>query len=148
MASVEVNILGADQAVRLGKRVIEHSDGRLEDQVVDAIHHAHHGIGDELRRAVFTHLPRRNGLAAEVATAHIDVQRLGDGVRVTADHQYHLPGLDQGMNVHPLFGNRRHWYGQRVRAGWFTDTMERHQHTTTRQFVEQACDRFAADLEG
>lgn len=145
---VEVTILGAGEAERLGTRIVDHSDGRLGDQVADAIYDAHRGISAAVRAGAITHLPKRNGLAEEVARCHINISHLPDGVRVVADHKYNLQGLDRGLNVHPLFGNKRHWYGQHVRAGWFTDTLERHQHTTTRKYVERACEKFAEDLEG
>lgn len=35
-----------------------------------------------------------------------------------------LGRLNEGSLGHPLFGNRRYWYGQRVPAGTFTEALE------------------------
>lgn len=37
-----------------------------------------------------------------------------------------LGPLDKGRLRHPLFGNRQFWYTQRIKPGFFTDTVNQH----------------------
>jgi hypothetical protein len=141
MSGVDVTIYGDGQAVALATSFIRAGDGGLKDQLYDAIRKANAGVEMELRASAISHLPRRNGLAEAVARARINVGRAwgdsGVGIKVTANHEYDLQGLDNGGNVHPLFGNKSHWYFQHVRAGWFTDVMDR-QEIPTRIALERA----------
>lgn len=149
MPLVDVTIYGDSEAAALGAAFIRAGDGGLKDELYDAIRKANAGIEGEIRRSALSHLPRRNGLAEAVAQARISVHKaygeLGVGIKVTADHEYDLKGLDHGGNVHPLFGNRRHWYFQHVRAGWFSDAVDG-QYLPTRNALERAVKAYVSRL--
>ena len=36
-----------------------------------------------------------------------------------------LDAYDRGQFRKPLFGNRHYWYPQKIRPGWWTDTLTR-----------------------
>ena len=55
--------------------------------------------------------------------------------------------LDRGVLEHPLWGNRRHWYGQQVGPGWFTGPCE-DRRGPVRAGLEQALRDVAAKAEG
>jgi len=150
MGFVEVEILGVHEAVDLGVAFIKAGDGGLERKLGDALYEAHMGIAGELRASALARLPKRNGLAETVARSHITVSKsngLGSpSVTIKASGPYNLQGLDSGTNIHPLFGNKRHWYLQHVKSGWFTDPLKMHQHTTTEGFLERAVDRYTEGI--
>lgn len=148
MGGVDVTIYGEGQAAALGAAFIKAGDGGLKDKLYDAIRRANVGLEGEIRRSALTHLPIRGGLAAAVARAHITTSKAyGEavGITITAHHQYDLKGLNAGGNVHPLFGNRRHWYFQRVRAGWFSDAVDG-QYLPTRNALERAVKSYLRQL--
>lgn len=90
----------------------------------------------QVRSSALSTLPSRGGLAVWVARAALRVQ-LQDrgrsaGVKVKMSRKSDdgdkadLNALDTGGNIrHPLYGNRAHWYGQRVPAGFFSKPWER-----------------------
>ncbi len=57
-----------------------------------------------------------------------------------------LRSLDAGRLRHPLYGNRRHWYTQRVRAGFWTKTM-RKEAKTVRKAMLAVADEVARELK-
>lgn len=127
MTGIQLTIQGEESAFRLGRRYIAKGAKGLGAEMHRAMREATTGLEAEVRRSAYR-LPNRNGLADEVASSRISLAyslgRTNAGVTVTARHRYHLAGLDAGRNVHPLFGNRGHWYSQWVRPGWFTEPVE------------------------
>lgn len=109
----------------------------------------------EIRASAIEVLPKRNGLNAWVAKAGVTVRfksagrsagfslkvsrKAGDGDK--AD----LKALDDtGRARHPLFGDRRHWYGQLVRAKYFTRVWEKrgeHMIRTVDAAMDKALDK-------
>lgn len=147
---VRVHIHGEGEASRLGSRLIEAGDGDLKDKLYAAIRRANLGVDRELRASAIRRLPSGGGLGAEVATARITMRRsmrtaTGVGINITAHHEYDLKGLDQGLNVHPLFGRRTHWYPQAVRPGWWSSVI-REQIPATRHALERAVKQYLTNL--
>lgn len=150
MAFVKVHIYGDSEAMRLGVAFIKAGDGGLKHKLYDAIREANRGLEGEIRRSALSHLPRRGGLAEAVASARITSRRSfgaanGVGITYTAHHEYDLKGLDEGGDVHPLFGNKAHWYFQHVRAGWFSDAVDG-QYLPTRIALERAVKAYVSSL--
>jgi hypothetical protein len=148
MPSIQVEILGAEEAFDLAEEFDKAGSGKLRRELARALAAAHADTHEVLRASAIELLPKRNGLAAAIAGSHIDVDINSGGdpsVTVTASHQYDLKGLDNGLNIHPLFGNKRHWYLQRVPRGWFTAPMKRKTHTTE-EYVRAAVARFTASI--
>lgn len=75
-------------------------------------------------------LPSSGGLNERVATSKITAKAVpsrrgrAPSIRFMAEERSNKPidvyALNVGKLRHPLFGNRRHWYQQRVKPGWFT----------------------------
>jgi hypothetical protein len=93
-------------------------------------------------------------LAERVAQARYSVKRTPPklrqaGVRVTATSRkgkgVDLNALDRGRLRHPLFGNRRHWYGQTVPVGWFARPMEANADNVQRE-LRQAVREIEQDI--
>lgn len=92
------------------------------------------GMGEEaqdsasdIERAARTNalrkLPRRGGLAADVASSRFRRKRSRESLEVVASSSYDLQGMDEGQIVHPTFGHRP-WVTQSVQSGWFSDSLE------------------------
>lgn len=142
MGGVRIRIYGEGEAAWMGTRLIRAGDGGLKDALANAVRRANQGVETELRRSALSRLPSRNGLARNVATARIQVRtafsdEAGVGVTISAQHEYDIRGLDRGLNVHPLFGNRAHWYPQSVRPGWWSAVIKG-QISETRTAIERA----------
>jgi hypothetical protein len=73
-------------------------------------------------------LPKRGGLAAQVADSSFKVQvRTGPktaGIRIVARGKSNIAAMDAGIVRHPRWGHRDRWFTQSVRPGWFTKPME------------------------
>ena len=59
-----------------------------------------------------------------------------------------LQAADRGILRHPLFGNRRFWYTQRIPPGWFTRPEEEHANATAPAELEKAVDKVADLISG
>jgi hypothetical protein len=57
-----------------------------------------------------------------------------------------VSSLNRGRLRHPLYGNRRHWYSQRIRPGFWTVTLEADAPRVRRELVE-AIQRIARKIE-
>jgi hypothetical protein len=79
------------------------------------------------REAALAALPKRGGLAADVAGAKWAVRTRLSGnpsVRLTGGWASHdMAALDSGLLRHPVFGHRRRWVSQPIPPHWFTDAM-------------------------
>lgn len=142
MARITVRIEGEEEAFALAKRLDAAGDGRLLRALKDAVDESTDDVPSRLRASALSHLPKRNGLASEVARSRIRVYPTGGAaVRITASHEYQIDGMDKGLVVHPLWGDKSHWYPQRVRAGWFQDVVDQ-QEPITRAAIEEAVATF------
>lgn len=102
----------------------------------------------EVRAHAVRILPHRGGLGAWVAAARFTV-RFKDtgrsaGVRIKVSRKStkdksDLDSLDiEGVVRHPLYGHRKHWFGQKVPPGFFTDMWDKQQWV---EIADQAFDR-------
>jgi hypothetical protein len=142
---VRLRISGEDEAVALAARLDAAGDGRLRRSLRDAIKDANRDVPSRLRASAIATLPKRGGLAGEVARSRIRTYELtagaSVGVTIRASHRYDIEGMDKGATVHPLFGNKRHWYWQRVRGGWFSDVVD-DQKARNHRAIVQAVESF------
>lgn len=99
------------------------ADRQIVNDMAKEIRRAGPAIRREVRAHIMAELPKRDGLNAWVARApvRINVRRGATtaGVSVTVGRNSQtgradLKGLDAGGVRHPLYGNRKHWYGQAV----------------------------------
>lgn len=119
-----VVVVGWEQFITTGQR-LENVD--IRGALDDAITKAAQPLPERLRASALSTLPKRGGLAATVAGSRIQVSGASGaeaGARVTVDSRYNVAGMDEGRVVHPLFGDRRHWYTQQITPRWFTTPIE------------------------
>lgn len=97
----------------------------LVRELTAAMRRAADPVRDEIREGLRPHLPDRYAATLDsVLRLGINVRtnERDPGVSVTgqAPGGRKLRRLDSGLISHPLFGDREHWYTQRVEPGWFT----------------------------
>lgn len=103
----------------------------LRRELYKAINEAAKPLAEEVRSVghLDAYLPNRY---AAVLSADMIVgtqKRFGKNPSVAIrargrGHRRKLRQLDAGVLHHPLYGNRKHWYVQRVRSGFFSDAAE------------------------
>ena len=105
-------------------------------------------IQQKLKGSALSTLPRRGGFNRAVAfDLRFSTQQLARGARLTASSQYDLQALDEGQTVHPLFGNRGHWYHESVNPEWFSKVVDTAAPEATREF-EQGLETIAREAGG
>jgi hypothetical protein len=143
-------MLGVDELAfalsAVAARLREIGDGGLARELQKAIGDAVAPVGGEIRRGLRPHLPDRY---AEVLDADLKISRSsslsGDEARVTVlaspggTKKRKLQPLDDGILLHPLYGNRGRWFAQQVTPGWFSGPVE-DAGPQVRQAVEAALD--------
>lgn len=120
---ISVNVEGGDQITALARRLNEAAAG-LGGELDKGMSRVVRALPETLRISAETTLPRHGGLDDDIARATITVshRNVGGsvGVTVTASSRYDIADLDQGVVRHPLFGDRRRWYVEQVRPGWWS----------------------------
>ena len=96
---------------------------------------------------------RVESLAQRVAGARFTVKSRttanGAGLTIKAEptkgRAADLSRIDEGINRHPLYGNKKRWYPQKVTPGWFSNAAEQHA-LVTRVSLLQTIDEVAKKL--
>lgn len=105
--------------LRAAEMIESDTTGELEDSAAR--------LESEARMNALRILPRRGGLAAEVAGSEFTRRRQRAGmttnVVVVASSDYDLGGINEGKVIHPVYG-RPPWVEQAVAPGWFTDPLD------------------------
>jgi hypothetical protein len=114
-ALMPIEIQGADQLLKLSKALKAAGDKELQKELSKAISRATKPLKDELRQSAMDTLPKKGGLAREIAASKIVTRRGQKGVRIVGKNVYSLYHLDKGVI--------RHGKGHKVQAtrpGWWT----------------------------
>ena len=81
-----------------------------------------------IKQSAIDTLPSKGGLnkfAAVLPSGKVDFRPKYAGIKIRAAKQGHdLKSLNKGRLRHPLFGNRRHWYLQDIKPGFFDKPIE------------------------
>lgn len=102
----------------------------------------------KLKGSALSTLPRRGGLNRAVAfDLRFSTRPLGNGARLEARSQYDIVRMDVGETVHPLFGDRRFWYTEAIKPGWWSKVIDSVQPDGQRNF-EQALNTIAKEAGG
>lgn len=113
----------------LPARLREAAEAGLRREITKAVTRTLRPIETDVRRSAVRTLPRRGGLGAEVSRSRITRSQRSTGdvvtVEISASHRYDIAAMNKGRVNHPLYGNRRHWYSQRVRPRWWSDPTRR-----------------------
>lgn len=151
---VTVEVKGAEQLRLLGTKLrVAGTEGKvLRRELLASMRAAAKPMADAAKAAAEEELPKGGGLNQYVADSRFAVRNrltgFNAGVRISATKGKHkLKLLDQGTAYHPVFGNRKVWAENEVKAGWFTDTLQKQKpkvqialltamHAVTRQIKE------------
>lgn len=124
---MELIVKGAEDLERIGKALKEVGDKQLRRDLLKAIRDATKPTREEVRQSALANLPKRGGLADQIAASKLSTRtRLSGrrvGVRIEARNAHDIRSLDRGRLRHPLFGNRDHWFQQFVLKGWFSSPL-------------------------
>lgn len=128
---LQVTVTGQAEMRRVADRM-RRADRQLDRDLTAGIRRAVRPLGGEIKRAVPVYMP--SGYAPVLAgsiratTSVRRVRNAGVSVKVYAlgkvEHR-DVASLDRGVLAHPLWGNRKHWYRQRVKSGVVTDQFQR-----------------------
>ena len=108
---------------------------KLKKDLLAGTREASKGIKPDVQRELVAKLPKRHGYGALVAKSTKVLSRVTGGAKIRAAisvtasgkrEKRDLPALNRGLLKHMLFGNRRHWYVQRVRPGAVDDPIDRY----------------------
>lgn len=125
---IETRLTGGDGVAQAADRLERlSSPAQLQDVVERALDPVLAEIPDRASDNALARFPRRGGLAADVARrAQHTRERIPGGLRVSARRGrsgVDVASLDRGRLRHPLFGDREHWYDQKVKPKWWTDAV-------------------------
>jgi hypothetical protein len=147
--AVELRIEGADQLLRLAAELKAAGRADLKREMLRGFRAETAPIIADIHASASRILPHRGGLSDRVAadrvTAVTRTTGSGVGIRIKGVGKENLRRIDAGLVRHMLFGNRSFWYGQNVRAGWFTHPILVHLPSLQRQLIA-AMDRTAVKL--
>ena len=123
-------VKGQRDLQRLARRLTAEADGKaLRKDLMRNIRAAAKPVVVEMKDNLGTQLPQRGGLAKFMRRSSIGVrtrlQGPNAGVRIVAQKKGHdLASIDRGRVRHPVFGNRKRWANQIVRAGLVSDPVK------------------------
>lgn len=116
------------RALTRATKALREADRELRDAATAAARAVAKPAEAAVRSAALSRLPSRGGLARQAAQLRLTTRDASAGERVevtvTATHpDLDLASLDAGVVHHPTYG-RRPWVRQKIRAGFFTDTVQ------------------------
>ncbi len=148
---MRITVTGIDKFAGLSRRLADAADHGLGDQLRQAIEHIEPGLRESLRSSALRTLPKRGGLNRVIADTPIvtrwDITGDTVGFTLTARSRYNVSRINYGRVVHPLFGDRRHWYTESVTPGWWSTPITEAE-PKAREGVQGAMDTVARQIEG
>ena len=128
---VEIRVEGADKFGRLAKALRQTGDKELRKELYAGINRAVKPLTAALKDSTPRFLPGR--YAAELSRSlKVRTRRRGGrdpGVRLTGSAKTprgkdrDLASLNRGRLRHPLYGDRKYWFNQKVSPGWWDEPL-------------------------
>ena len=128
---VNIEVRGSRQLRDLGTRLkAAGAEAKMRRDMLAAIRSAAGEAIPDIRESARSTLPRSGGLADRVADQAFAVRtslvgKTGGRVSIVGRGMKELRDIDRGRLRHPLWGNRRHWYQQKVTPGFFSKPIEK-----------------------
>lgn len=120
-----LRMTGADDLGKLAADLKQAGRNDLRKEMLRGIRTATRPAVAAVRISAQVRLPRRGGLAREVAAEQITSRTTTTGRNVGVRIQRRRgQALEQGRLRHPVFGNRDVWVTQEVSPEWFTRPLE------------------------
>lgn len=122
----DIKVTGGSDLARVQHRLKLIADQGLGRQMGRQLRAAAAPLDPAVRREAVTAMPSgywptlsrslrfRTAVRDTAYTSEVTVRVYGDGRR----QKRQVPALNRGRLRHPLYGNRRHWFDQRVRPGF------------------------------
>jgi hypothetical protein len=129
VAGLDVRITGANDLAQVAGAINRLTPG-LRKEFLGALRKTGKPTVAAVKAAAVSDLPRSGGLGMFVQKSSIGLRTRtagkGVGVRFAATKSGHdIAAIDSGQVRKPLFGNRKHWYSQPVRQGFFSETIRK-----------------------
>lgn len=142
---MNITITGAEEFAVLSRALKQAGAKDLQRELSKSINRTVKPLTQDVKQNVGRFVPGRYA-AVLAPSLRITTSRRGSGrnpgVRLKAKattgrgKPRELKRLDAGQLRHPLFGNRRHWFSQTVRPGFYTETLEQDAPTVRRELLE------------
>lgn len=147
---IDVKIDGAEKLARVAGAV-QNTAPELRKDLLRGLRAAAKPAVKEIKAEARSTLPQRGGLAEWIAKSTIGLRTRTSGksagLRIEGRKSGHdLDALDRGRLRHPLFGNRRHWFQQDIKPGFFTNPIINHTDRMTLE-VLRTLDEFMAEVD-
>jgi hypothetical protein len=126
---VDIKVTGAEEFGVLARRLKE-APQELRKELYAGINRSVKPLRQDVKIAAGVALPHRHGYAGLIASElKVTARRRAAGRNpavylVGKAGKRDVSSLNRGRLRHPLYGNRRHWYSQRIRPGFWTVTLE------------------------
>jgi hypothetical protein len=131
---LDFKVTGAGQLADLAKRCRQVGDKDITRELYRGLNRATKPPRDAVKRNLELYLPDNYAAQLRRRLRMSTRRRTGrnPGLSVAASTKVsRLDVLDRGRLRHPLFRNRRFWFEQPVKAGFFTDPMRRSEPQVT-----------------
>jgi hypothetical protein len=150
--SEEFRIEGADQLRALARDLRAAGRRDLRRELNRGLRRAASPLIEEIKGKTGDYLP--GGVADLARTARYTTRALASGrvsIKVARKQpvggkQMDLAAIDRGRLRHPIYGNRRVWALQAVRAGWFTQSIDGRGLDEVREEMVKVLDSVADQL--
>jgi hypothetical protein len=125
---VDIRITGAEEFAVLARHLKEAADKDLRKELYAGMNRAVKPLRSDVKEATADFMPGNYGPVL-AGSLRIRTSRRGGAnpaVRLIGRAgRRRIDALDRGMLRHPLYGNRKFWFGQSVPPGFWTKTLER-----------------------
>lgn len=125
---VDIQIRGAEKLNRLTRALWAAGEKELRVEMYRGLNRSVKPLSREVKDSTAAFLP--GTYAAEISRdLSIKTRRRATGANpaiylVGTAKKHRIAALDSGRLRHPLFGNRRYWYSQQIRPGFWTRPLE------------------------
>lgn len=129
--SPEVRNEGAEKFARLARALREIGDKELRKELYRGINRAIRPLSASVKKSTTSYFPRRYALELK-KSLRIETKKrpirdpaitLGGVAKTQRGKDRNLSALNRGRLRHPLYGNRKHWFNQQVKTGWWDEPL-------------------------
>ena len=138
-------VVGWEQFFTAGDRL---RGADVERELRQAARDAIGPVSVRVSRSAVARLPRKGRLGEFVSrTTDFKITTSAEGARLTAVSSHDIQAMDAGRDMHPLFGDKRHWYVESVTPGWWSEPIAASEPSVREEF-EKAMERVKELVEG
>jgi len=146
---VELRIEGLERISKIAGAV-QSTTPKLRPRLLAGIRAVGKPIVADIREEASSSLPHGGGLNEWVAKSNFGIRSrtsgITAGIRIVGQRSGHdLDVIDRGRVRHPLFGNRKSWFQESVKPGFFSRPAEASE-TKAQTAVLKVMDEFAAEI--